>query len=395
MMGKVIYISCLRLSNKTSQDFYVDYLISRGITVEYWDVVALVRDDYDEAAAKTTNYLRTFRTYAEVEEMLRLPENKNAYYVMMVFYVGFTARLFRLLSKYDCRMLSITWGAFPNKHTNKLINRWWRLLSGFSNPLRLATQLYYREKAIIYRKLKLVKPFDIVFAAGEVILANSPYASKVVPINCPDYDQYGKVKLENAAPIVEGRYAIFLDVYLPYHADAKVVGWSTVKPNEYYASLTRFFEQMETKYNIKVVIAAHPRADYRTSNPFNGREIYHGKTPELVKDADFVISHHSFSALYAVLNHKPIVFIYTSEMEALYKYTAVSYIRDFAGHLDAAIYNIDKITLGDQIVIGEVNPRCYDDYKYGFLTTHESEHALTQDILWREISMNQKEGGLG
>lgn len=389
MIGKVIYISCVRLSDKTSQIWYVDYLISKGVTVEYWDVVALVRDDYDEAAAKATDYLRTFQTYSEVEEMLHLPENKNAYYVMSVFYTGFTVRLFRLLSKHGCRMLSIAWGASPNIGTNKLVNKWWRLLYGFSNPLRLATQLYYKGKAIVYRKLELVKQFDVVFAAGRVILANSQYASKVIPINCPDYDQYKKVKLENAAPVVEGRYAVFLDTNLPYHADANVVGWPTVRPNEYYTSLSRFFDQLEAKHRIKVVIAAHPRSDYRDSNPFDRREIYHGKTPELVKDADFAISHHSFSALYAVLNHKPIIFIYTNEMAALYKHTIVSYIRDFAEYLDSAIYNIDEIAQGDQAVIRDVNERCYDDYKYDFLTTHESEQMLTQDILWCEIGVNQ------
>lgn len=381
MTKKVIYISFVRLSDKTSRERYVDYLLAKGVRVEFWDVVALVREEYEEAAAKTTDYLHTFRTYREVEEMLRIPENKDAHYVMLVSYAGFTVRLFRLMSKYKCKMLYITSGSVPNKP----MNRWRRLLLGYSNPRQLAAHFYYRVKAIIYRKLKLVKQFDIVFAAGQTLLANSSYATKVVPINCADYDQYRKIKLENAAPIVEGHYAVFLDIYLPYHSDLKVAGWPTVRSNEYYASLSRFFDLLEAKYKIKVVIAAHPRADYRVSNPYNEREIYHGQTPMLVKGADFVISHSSMSQSQAILNHKPLVFIYTNEMLSAYKHTLMNEIFDAAEYLDAAIYNVDEITNSSQITIKEVNPICYENYKYSFLTTRESEHMTTAEIFWHAI----------
>lgn len=386
MTGKVIFVSFVRLSDKTSRDRYVDYLIAKGTTVEYWDVVALVRDDYDEAAAKTTDYLRIFRTYTEVEDMLRIPENKNAYFVMLINYTGFTAKLFRLLSKYDCRMLYITSGAVPNKP----INKWRRFLFSSSNPLRLAANFYSRVKAIAYRKLKLVKPFDMVFAAGKIILANKHYARKVLPINCADYDQYIKTKFENVAPIVKGCFAVFLDVYLPYHSDAKVVGWPMIRPDEYYASLNRFFDLLEAKYKINVVIAAHPRADYRVSNPYNGRGIYHGSTPELVKNADFVISHSSMSQSQAVLNQKPIVFIYTNEMLSAYRHTYMHEIFDAAEYLDASLYNIDKITQSDQILIKNVNSLCYKSYKYDFLTTPESEHMTSQEIFWLAIDAARK-----
>lgn len=385
MTRKVIYVSFVRLTDKTSRDYYVDYLIGKGMTVEYWDVVALVRDGYDEAAAKTADYLHTIRTYGELEEGLRLPENKNAYFVMEVSYAGFTVRLFRLLSKYDCRMLYIAWGALPVRG----INRWRRLWFGFSNPLRLVLHFYYREKAIVYRKLKLIKPFDIVFAAGQVMLEANQYASRVVPINSADYDQYQKIKNENVAPIVAGPYAVFLDVYLPYHADAKVLGWSTVKPDEYYASLNLFFDRLEAEYKIQIVVSSHPRADYRVSNPFNGRQIFHGQTPDLVKDADFVISHSSMSQSYAIFNFKPIVFVYTNDMLAVYERTAyMDEIYDTAEYLDAAIYNIDEITQGEQIVVKDVNRACYEDFKYSFLVSRESEDTTTQEIFWREISAN-------
>jgi hypothetical protein len=386
MATKVIFVSYVRLSDKTSRDWFIDYLIDKGVTVEYWDVVALVRDEYDEAAAKTTDYLHTLRTYSELENRLRRPENTNGYYVMVVTYAEFTIKLFRLMSKYNCKMLYVKWGDVPIRP----VNRWRRLLSGLSNPLRLATRLFSREKAIAYRKLKLVKPFDIVFAAGKTISANSLYATKVVSINYADYDLYNKVRLENAAPIVCGHYAVFLDSYLPHHSDLNVEGWPAVDADRYYKSLSMFFEKLEAKYKIKVVIAAHPRANYDASNPFGGREIHSGRTAELVKNADFVIVHSSYSQSHAILNRKPIVFIYTDEMAIAYRHTLMNEVFDCAEYLDAAVYNIDRIDTSDQLVIKDVSLARYESYKYDFLTTPVSEHTTSREIFLRTINADDR-----
>lgn len=380
MKKKVIYVSSSRLTDIMSRFFYIDYLVEKGITVEYWDVVSLLRGEFDEPNAKYADYLRTLRTYSEVEAMLRLPGNRDAIYVMGVSYYGRTTKIFRLLSKYNYPMLFITWGYPPTGRNPNLS----RALSSFSNPLRLAKKIFSKAKAIAYRKLKLVKPFDIAFAAGQVLMTKDLYASKMVPINMPDYDQYREVKLKTER-LIGGCYAVFLDEYLPHHSDLEIVGQQAVKPIDYYASVNRFFELLEIKYGIEIVIAAHPKAHYST-NPFHDRKIYYLRTHELVRDADFVITHASASISYAVLNHKPIIFIYTNEMLALYSDTFVRHANNFANYLDAAIYNVDKLTQGDQIIIRAVNSVCYENYKYNYITTRVSEHTTTQEIFWHEIN---------
>lgn len=377
---KVIYVSYMRLSDKVSRDWYIDYLIEKGVTVEYWDLVPLLFGS-DVTGSKQTAYLRTPRTYQEIQAMLSLPENKDARFIMLLSYEGRTARIYRILSKFECRMYFIAWGQLPVNSDSRIRNVFFRLVS---NPVRLANNFFYKLKAIIYRKLSFVNPYEIVFAAGQVLLASSHYAKKVVPINLVDYDHYVRVKSEKSRPI-EGSFAVFLDIYLPHQTDLKIVGLTAIDPRRYYESLNVFFDLIEKKYRIKVVIAAHPKANYERYI-FQGREIYRGLTPELVRDSDFVISHHSTSVSYAVLNIKPIIFVYTNEMAVLYKYTVVRYLREFSSYLDAAIYNINQLTRCDQIEIKAVNKSCYDDYKYNFLTTHESENLSTQEIFWREVS---------
>jgi hypothetical protein len=279
-------------------------------------------------------------------------------------------------------MLFIAWGALPIKP----VQQWQKALTGITSPMRLAGKITNKLKAEAFMRLGLIKPFEIVFAAGQALISSNHFAKKVVAINLVDYDHY-RAALLQTKQLIAGRYAVFLDINLPYQSDLKLVGMSAVNPEDYYASLNKYFEMVELKYGVKVVIAAHPKAAY-SPDLFKRREIYYGQTPLLVKGADLVISHHSTSLSYAVLNSKPIVFIYTAEMAAVYKDTVVSYLLDFAEYLDAAIYNINAIICSDQIGPREVNTSRYDNYKYNFLTTHESENLKTQEIFWREVSMN-------
>ena len=381
MIKKVIYVSFVRLSDKVTRDLYIDYLISKGAKIEYWDVTSLLVKDYDEVITKSADYLRIVETYRELEDLLQHPENKDAFYMMAVTFAGFAMDLYRLISKYKCRTLYIVWGAVP---VNPL-NKWIRLLQIFSNPVGIAKHFYFRQKAALYRRLKLVRPFDIVFAGGEFMQAHNRFAARVIPINSSDYDQYRQVKLANPPPLVEGRYAVFLDVYLTDHPDNKVMGWSRIAPDPYFGALNRFFERLEEKFGIEIVIAAHPKADYRNINPFNGRRIIQNCTPQLVKDCTFVVSHSSLSQSQAILNQKPIVFVYTTEMTSVYKHTYVNEIYDAAAYLDAALYNIDEIYSNDQIDLKKVDLVRYENYKYSFLVSRESEHKATSEIFWNAI----------
>lgn len=380
---KVIYVSFVHLSEKMSRDWYVDYLLGKGVEVEYWDLVPLLFGD-DGLGKKRADYLRIPQSYGEVEEWLRHPENQAANFVMLVTYSGRFARLYRLLSKYNCRMFFISWGALPISSAR---SRWAVLRKALRNPLDMGKGMFYRLKAVSYRQLKLVKPFNVVFAAGRASILSAPAAAKVVPINMVDYERYALAKLSGLR--VQGRYAVFLDTYLPHHPDLRVVGYPAIDPVHYYDVLNRFFGFVEDKFNVRVVIAAHPKADYARYNPFRGRETLFDKTAELVRDSQFAISHMSTSVSYVVLNYKPVVFIVTNEMERIYKETFASYIRDFSSYLRAPFCNVDNIARIQDIDfdLKQVDRGCYEKYKYEFLTSPEAENTTTQEIFWRELML--------
>jgi hypothetical protein len=207
---------------------------------------------------------------------------------------------------------------------------------------------------------------------------------RTVPINYFDYDLYVKARADVAPRLVAGDYGVFLDCYLPFHSDMEFCGYPRVEPARYYRSLNRFFELLEREYGCRVVIAAHPRACYDDAT-FAGRPMYRLVTAELVRDARFVLTHWSTALCYAVLNDKPLLFIYTDDIATTYRRYHMRDMRHFAHCLDVPMCNIDTMPDARGLAIPPVNTACYQRYKYDFLTSPESEHTATQEIFWREI----------
>jgi hypothetical protein len=378
-MKKVIYVSSGRLTDKVATDWHIDYLIERGAQVEYWDIVALVREEHVERGARNPQWLRVFRSFNEFEARLLQPENRDALYIMLMSYGGRLTRVFRLLSKHNCRMVRFASGALPLDPVYK----WRKIVAWLRTPGDCAKEIASRLKATALRRLKLVKPFAITFAAGD-LAKNGNDADRVVPINFFDYDSYVKAKSSRGCRIVTGRYAVFLDCYLPYHSDLAFVGYQPIDAGSYYRSLNRFFGLLERAYGVRVVIAAHPRAAYESAT-FEGRPVHRLVTAELVRDAEFVLSHTSTAMSFAVLNAKPLIFIYTDGMAATYERSLIRQMHCYADCLDAPVYNIDEISDGHAVAVERVNLACYERYKYDFLTSRQSENASTQEIFWQEI----------
>jgi hypothetical protein len=377
--SKVIYVSHIRLTDKVSRDFYVADLVERGLQVEYWDVVSLVREEHAERGAFVPPYLHVLRSFGELESKLRLPQNKVALYVILVGYGGQFTKLYRLLSKHGCRMLTFAWGAMPHSPLGLRD----KIAIGLSQPRVAAAKLFYRLKATLWRRLNLVHPFHIVFSAGNATVSGGQYARTVVPVNLYDYDHYRRAKSAGGR-LVEGRYAVFLDINLPHQSDLAVCGYARIDSSNYYAALNRFFRVFEQRYGMEVVIAAHPKADYVAAT-FEGRKTLRMVTAELVKDAEIVLSHTSTSLSYAVLNHKPLLFLYTNEMAAVYADSIIRETQCYADYLDSSICNVDEVADTSQLSIREVNRESYDRFKYNYLTSPASENSETRDIFLRSV----------
>jgi len=378
-MKKVIYVCYEPLTAKVERDWYINYLISKGIRVEYWDCSPIFYGKMEFVDSLERDYVAKIKDYDHFESMLKQKDNLSASYVMLVIYEFKAFKLYRLLTCYKCRLYFIKWAVFPQK--NRIISR---LIKFPSHPMKLSARVCDKIFTAITQKAGLVRSFEKVFCAGSVAFSGSRESFRSIPINMCDYDNF--ILLKNNVNEMSGScYAVFLDANMPFHPDFQLLNKEYVNPRNYFDSLNRFFGFIEKKYGVDVIIAAHPSSNYQ-DNPFNGRKIVKHVTPVLVRDARFVISHHSASMNFAILNKKSIIFIYTYEMDRLYSDSAMPIIKGSAEFLNAAIYNIDTITSIDEIIINGVDEKRYDSYKYTFLTSKETENILSRDIFLREIT---------
>jgi len=296
-------------------------------------------------------------------------------------------KLYKILSYYECRTLFFARGALPNginkKNVNFFVLKLKKVVS-FNSGLNFLGNKY----TLLLKKAQIIRHFSIVFRAGKFGLKTigigceiEENKSQIIDVNSFDFDDF--VHKNNCARILDSNYCLYLDEYLPFHPDFQMFNIKTIDHENFYKALNSFFYFIEKKYNIEVVIAAHPKAEkYKSKDFFRGRRVYFNRTAELCRYADFVIGHNSTSISFAVLNIKPIILLYNESIKKLmpdFYQLIVNYSNilgvncfDFEEEdSDIKIYNPDKFK--------------YLDFKYKYLTSKESESRLSSEIFIQTI----------
>jgi hypothetical protein len=255
------------------------------------------------------------------------------------------------------------------------------------SPRLLLSKIRNRVLGSLINSSIYLHPYDVVFAAGEIMLDRRTSARKTVPIALCDYDHYTRTVEGDC--IIQGKYAVFLDIYLPFQSDLALVGMEPLNAIKYYTDLNRLFDLLECKYGIEIVIALHPKALYR-NDEFAGRRMLSNCTPEVVRDAEFVIGHSSTSVSYAVLHRKPVLLTFTDDIERLYYANLMRQIQALSLSLGAPMVNASRI---NEVNLPALNPPdefLYAVYKRKFLVTAGINGDESKQIFFDEITALQR-----
>jgi hypothetical protein len=137
-----------------------------------------------------------------------------------------------------------------------------------------------------------------------------------------------------------------------------------------------------------VVIAAHPKAKcYNEFNPYNGRPIFFNQSNDLVKEASLVLTHASTAVCFPICYQKKLVLLmsdYLSERLPYFLVGAKSIVHACGATL-IAIDNEDDINIPEEIDLEK-----YNDFKYKYLTSKESENQLSADIVINYIKNDNR-----
>lgn len=367
---------CVPLTAHFEARFHIPELLRSGIAVELWDITNFYFSHIRFSGAVERAYIVKFDDFAALKRRLEMTGITQTVFILLLRLSFRTLKLYLLFSRNGCRTYTFVEGLLPRARSVPFLCCVLRRYLANSLNLEKLTDYFLNLLPWVCKQLNLIKEYDTVFVSGSVATALYERKSRLVQTNYIDYDLYMENK-ENGNKIVDGDYCVFLDGNLANDSDNKVLGFRTVTASQYFQAMKSFFDRIEKSHRTNVVIAASPKSEYN-DGIFGFRQVFKQRTHDLIKNCSFVIADYSTAVAYAVLYQKPIIFYYTQEMKKLSYFT---YIMGLAEALDCSLYNIDLLGDNDPLLIKPVNEERYDDYKYDFLTSKESETRRTRDIL--------------
>jgi hypothetical protein len=237
-------------------------------------------------------------------------------------------------------------------------------------------QFYNRILRIVKLRNRFLRP-DISLLAGRKSLDRFTRKSRVILwIGSNDYHLFNRAKCEYIQDrrLQKGPFILFIDEYLPSANDWAILNLRPpVTEATYYPLLCSFFDLVEQRYGLPVIIAAHPNASSAKAYKKNmgGRSIVYGKTAALALECSIVLLHGSTAVSFAVLARKPTVFLTSQELK---KSSYGAHVRSMAKTLGSPLKYMDNI---DGVFFTtnwfSINTNRYSTYRTNFLKDNSSQ----------------------
>jgi hypothetical protein len=118
------------------------------------------------------------------------------------------------------------------------------------------------------------------------------------------------------------RFAVLVDGAGPKFNDDRILrlrgeGKYTLTCEDWYPKCRHFFDLLERKLGVVVIIAAHPKANWQPlDTEFGDRIIVQGETHSLIRDSEFVLMRASTAIIAAKFFQKPVFLIGSEELRA-------------------------------------------------------------------------------
>lgn len=380
-MNKFIYISLANFSSKIYRDWFIEDLINLNFSIEYWDISNIFYENIIDLKTDKNVLIKEINSFKALENSLKDYNNGGIINIVLIVSLNLqTLKVYKILNKFNVKLIFIEQGALPIYKQNKLL----KIKQIIYNPFKYLKIIFSNQLIELYKKNKFIKEIDLLFTVGGYY-QNEYLNSKILSynLNLCDFDQLKLI--QNEKSLFNFKFAVFLDINAIDNPDYLMLNMKILDSELYYNTLNIFFNKLEKKFNLKIIIAAHPTTNIEKCN-YNDRIILKYNTGVLVKFSEFVITHHSTSISYAILSNKPILSIYTNQMEAIYKNSIMRNILALSQFLKIESYKIDDIDF-NKIKL-DLNPDLYTKYKYNFLTTPSSEYMISKNIFTEAIIKN-------
>ncbi|MBI5045192.1 MAG: hypothetical protein HZC02_04650 [Candidatus Levybacteria bacterium] len=388
-VNKIVFFVFNNFNKRDYERFGIEILRGNGFVVEVWDFTPFLKPDIYKTERQEVPDFAGYRLFFKMKEaesaILNLDDGSFVFCWMR--YLSRTHRVYRLLSKKDIRYCVDGTTIYPFLYIQKNIKMWY-FVKGIIQKGNYRKIIDFILSRIPCDKLG-IKPASYFLAGG----AKTSFSKQMINDRTEiiwghyfDYDLYLR-EIKKPTPDRE-KIGVFLDEYLPYHpgwADSSLsTSFSMSFAESYYASIKNFFDIVERDLGVKMVIAAHPYSRYdRHPDYFGGRTLLLGETISLVRKAEFVVTHASYSVNFAVLHKKPAIFITSN---ALNQSIFCEGIKLCAESLGKNPVNIDQVMSIDPEKELAVDEEKYNEYRNWYIKKDKTEELP----LWQIVANRLK-----
>lgn len=346
---KIIFIPNLPYTYRDHKRFGVEYFIKQGYNVEVLDLHNIIVPGYKDRVK--IDYF-TFDSHLELDNKHDVLEKiKYLQSEDFIFYYTGSKKGIQLLHEMSkvtkAKFITYIEGSIPSA----------------VEPCGLIKNI----KSFIRKFIRRDRFETDYFVSGspkdEILFSNLiGKNTKIIHANSSDYD----LCLNAKGYIFEKPYCVFLDTDVINASDYELIDIKVKLDIENYLNkIINFFKWIENNFQIDVIISAHPKSRiYLNKDNLNGIKVVHGKSVELVKNAEFVINEGTTAVSYAVCFDKPMLFFTLSEI-SFFKHTCA-----FAKVFKKQIIGIDnpRDLLVSKIKKELNNKQNYQYYKNNYLT---------------------------
>lgn len=371
-MKRIIIIDHEPLTLRREQIFHMEEFQAAGFELEHWDMSQYFHPGMTLPNTLKKKYGYTLDSLEKFEKRLQEQPVEQTLFIVELFNLWRNRAVFRLLNQHGCFTVKLE--LYSTATLDEL--PFWQNIS-LSSPKQIANGIIHRIEEIaycLYQRQHHFKPYHYIIRSGCKFPAD-------LYINHPDWEQYMTIKDEASKP--QKPYAVFLDEYFPLHPDLHYfLGQDGAGVAEYQQSMNLFFEQIEQRYGVEVVIAAHPKSDY-DEQTFQGRRIVKYQTVNLVRDSSMVLMHSSAAFSFAVMFNKPLTLLTTrGYSHSRHQYQHLQRLSRMSG---LPIINIDG-SIDWSLTNSRMTESIRKRYIYDYLTVPGIEQQTTRDILCNKFA---------
>lgn len=385
MIKRIIFLVEAGFSLRDYNRYGIELLKKNGFQVEIWDLTVVLCPRFYEGyiLPDLVSYdaLIVFKDKTEIYKKLS-KLSQNDFVINLVSYNYGSLGVYKSLSKLSTGYAVSYAGTLPEPVINKgfpsiLIGRCKQILS--FRRLAAWKRLFMKLPA----RLLGVRAADLILIGGKnsfVLRHPVDKNTEILHLHALDYDLYLKERgtLGSKKPI-----AVFLEDYFFSDPHYNKLGIKfPFNQDSYYKTLNSFFDTVEEKTGLEVVIAGHPR--HKCENPsdyFKQRKYYRGKTVNIVQECQLVMTHCSTSVSFANFFHKPIIFMSYSYLNKSYEYYLIREMAKWFGKTPIFIDNDNDHDFKKELI---VNKNCYDNYRKTYIKTE-----LSEDLPFWQIVSNR------